>query len=117
YGDRARIQWGYPSAPSVTAFEPPTVPTPREPVAYLEVQVPDGAQIWLEGAKTKQTGTTRLFVSPALNPGEEYTYEVRARWTRDGREVEQTQQVAVHAGDRLHLAFPATPTPELLPAP
>jgi len=118
YGDRARIMWGYPSAPSVTAFEPPTAPTtPPEPVAYLEVQVPNGAQIWLEGSKTKQTGTTRLFVSPPLNAGEEYTYEVRARWTQDGREVEQTQRVAVHAGDRLHLTFPATPKPELLPAP
>ncbi|HEV3255482.1 MAG TPA: TIGR03000 domain-containing protein [Gemmataceae bacterium] len=117
YGDRARLRWTHSPSPAAPV-DPSAVPTPaREPVAYLEVQVPADAQIWLEGAKTKQTGTSRLFVSPSLNAGEEYTYEVRVRWTQDGREVEQVQQVAVHAGDRLHLTFPATPKPEPLPAP
>jgi len=116
YGDRVRHVWTSP--PAAAAVDPSVVPAlPREPVVYLEVQVPADAEIRLDGTTTKQTGTTRLFVSPPLKAGEEYTYEVRVRWTNNGRAVEQVRQVAVHAGDRLRLTFPTTPEPEVLPAP
>ncbi len=90
---------------------------PSSAVAYLTVKVPADAEVWLEGARTKQSGPTRLFVSPPLRPGNQYAYAVRARWQEEGREVEQTQEVAVQPGDRLTVTFPTGPDLEPLPPP
>jgi uncharacterized protein (TIGR03000 family) len=49
--------------------------------AYVEVQVPAAAQLWFEGVRMNQTGTIRDFVSPALQPGRTFTYDIRAQWT------------------------------------
>ena len=90
----------------VGAMAPP--PPGRTGVSLL-VQVPTDAEIWLDGVKTNQTGTSRRFESPALQAGGVYTYEVRARWTEQGRAVEQSQVVLVHAGDQVRVNFPAFP--------
>jgi uncharacterized protein (TIGR03000 family) len=69
--------------------------------ASVRVRVPEKAEIWFEGEKTSQTGAVRNFLSPALERGKNFTYEVRARWTDDaGKVVERTQQVKVRAGGR-----------------
>lgn len=111
-------KWLRPNSP------PPPVPmhvaAPLESngrVAYLLVHVPPDAEVWLEGVLTKQTGATRLFVSPALAAGGQYAYTVRSRWRQDGREVEQTQEVAVQPGERLTVRFPTGPELETLPTP
>ena len=52
-------------------------------------------------AKTTQTGTNRLFTSPPLTPGTNYAYDVRAQWMDNGKPVDRTKSVAVHAGDQL----------------
>jgi uncharacterized protein (TIGR03000 family) len=77
-----------------------------QPIAQFTVEVPAGAEVYLEGVKTRQTGTSRVFVSPPLIPGQQYTYEVRARWTDNGQPVEQTRSLAVMAGQRLSVRFP-----------
>jgi uncharacterized protein (TIGR03000 family) len=87
---------------------------PVDEAVHFVVQVPEGAAIWIDGATTGQTGTTRQFVSPPLTPGRTYSYELRVRWTDAGKAVEQTQSVAVRAGDRLNVVFPLA---EPLPAP
>ena len=75
-------------------------------VATLEVRVPDGAEIWIEGDKTSMTGTMRRFTSPALEPGKSYTYDVKAKWTdSSGKEVERTRTVKVAAGARVGVDF------------
>jgi uncharacterized protein (TIGR03000 family) len=90
---------------------------PVDTAAHLIMQVPDEAEVWLEGAKTQQTGTTRRFVSPPLVPGTEYTYEVRARWTVDGRAVERTKTVVVHAREQVNIDLLTSPDLEILPKP
>ncbi len=66
--------------------------------ARVKVSLPDpDAQVWFEGQLTRQRGTQRGFVSPPLDPGQDYVYDVRARWTENGREVERTQTVRVRA--------------------
>jgi uncharacterized protein (TIGR03000 family) len=86
-------------------------------VAQIVVAVPADAQVWIEGQPTKQTGTSRWFVSPALNKGEEYQYRIRARWREDGKDVEQTQRLAVHAGDNVSVSFPTGGKKEAAGAP
>ncbi len=66
--------------------------------ALLNVRVPDAnAEVWVEGKLTQQRGTWREYESPALNPDKSYTYEVRARWTENGKTVERTKTVPVKA--------------------
>jgi uncharacterized protein (TIGR03000 family) len=92
------------------------VPPPDEPVVLFTVEVPAAAEVTIEGVKCKQTGTSRQFVSPPLVPGKQYAYEIRARWTEDGREVEQTRNLVVTAGERLVVSF-GPPAEGPLPAP
>jgi uncharacterized protein (TIGR03000 family) len=74
--------------------------------ARVNVRVPDpGARVWIEGQLTQQRGERREFVSPALEPGSGYRYEVRARWTENGRDVEQTRSVAVRANGVANVDF------------
>ena len=57
-----------------------------------------------------------------MDPGQEYTYTIQAQWTENGREMKQTKQVTVHAGDRVTVEFrepgakaaPGTGVPETI---
>ena len=54
--------------------------------AMMEIRVPANAEVWVEGDKTSQTGAVRHFVSPTLQTGKTFTYDIRARWTgADGK--------------------------------
>jgi uncharacterized protein (TIGR03000 family) len=72
---------------------------------HVTVRVPAGAEVWFDGTKTRQTGAVREFESPELMRGREYTYEVRARWTQDGKEVSRTRSIEVAAGARKTVDF------------
>ena len=66
------------------------------------------AKTCAEDAKTTPTGAVREFHPPPLTPGKRYTYEIRARWTENGREVTQTRNVPVTAG-RVNVGFRSRP--------
>jgi uncharacterized protein (TIGR03000 family) len=80
---------------------PGPAPVPSSTVALVDVYVPADANLWFEGVRMTQGGTTRRFVSPPLIPGQGYTYEVRASWTENGQEVARDRTVRVQAGDRV----------------
>jgi uncharacterized protein (TIGR03000 family) len=127
------IKW----APSIviTNQHPPArpaghaVPGPEDPeagvpgsAALFRVRLPADAEIWFSGEKTSQRGAHRLFVTPQLEDGRTLSYEVRAQWKQDGKDVVRTRSVTVHAGDRLTLDFlqpapPAEEGPTVLPPP
>jgi uncharacterized protein (TIGR03000 family) len=98
---------------------PAAVPlAPAEgPVAHFTIAVPAAAEVYLEGVKTRQTGTTRQFVSPQLVPGRQYVYEIRGRWIENGREVVQTRNLVVTAGERLFVDLASASPNESLPTP
>jgi uncharacterized protein (TIGR03000 family) len=75
------------------------------------LRVPADAEVWFDGEPTKQTGTLRHFTSPPLTPGKRFVYEIRARWTRDGKPAEETRRLHVHANEWLNLDF-TKPPPE-----
>ncbi len=91
-------------SPSTPAAVSPA-PAVADTAVILSVRVPADAEIWFNGARTHLTGASREFVSPPLTPGHDGTYELRARWEEDGRQVERTRQVTVRAGDRLNINF------------
>jgi uncharacterized protein (TIGR03000 family) len=88
-----------------TQQDPPPVPSglPKldDNAVLIGVRVPENAEIWFDGEKTSQKGTLREFVTPPLDPGQKYTYEIKARWDENGREVTRVRKQEVYAGDRL----------------
>jgi uncharacterized protein (TIGR03000 family) len=88
----------------------------QDPIAHIMVKVPADAEVWFGSGKTQQTGAQREFVSPPLGTGKDYSYEIKARWTQDGKEVVQTRQIDVTAGAWKVVDF-TKPTPEQLEPP
>ncbi len=71
---------------------------PAQAPAILRVTVPEGAKLEIDGMKTTQTSSVRLFESPPLASGKKYSYTVKAIWTENGKEVTREQTVSVQAG-------------------
>jgi uncharacterized protein (TIGR03000 family) len=90
---------------STQAFYPPNAQGNMP--AIIDVQVPADAQITFDGESTNQTGMQRIFRSPALEPGQNYSYEVTARWNESGKDIERTRKVRVRAGERVSVNFMA----------
>ena len=67
----------------------------------IGIRVPENAQIWIDGQKTTQAGTFREFVTPPLESGQRYSYDIKARWTENGQEIVRDRKVTFHTGDRL----------------
>jgi uncharacterized protein (TIGR03000 family) len=71
----------------------------REMPVYVDVLTPAGAEILFDGEKTTQMGSRRLYVSPPIKPGQNYAYQIKAKWNDNGREVIRDRKVTVHAGE------------------
>jgi uncharacterized protein (TIGR03000 family) len=69
--------------------------------AEITLLVPPNAEVWFDGNKTQLTGPERMFRTPPLTPGRDYSYQLRIRWTEGGRSAERQRRVIVHAGDEL----------------
>jgi uncharacterized protein (TIGR03000 family) len=67
--------------------------------AYIDLAVPPDAEVWFQGVKTKQTGEHRRFTSPPLPRGQAFTYDIRVRWSANGKAVTRKNRLTVRAGD------------------
>lgn len=77
----------------------PTAPRPEDQTrATILVRAPADAQVWLEGKQSQQQGTERRFVSPPLEAGYTYSYQVRGQWQENGKSVERTRTIQVEPG-------------------
>jgi uncharacterized protein (TIGR03000 family) len=88
---------------------PPIYYTPTAhlfPEVRFTIHCPDDAEVLVEGQKMQQSGCERTFVSPPLEPGEDYEYTIRARWKDGERAIEQEKKVIVHAGAAFIVRFP-----------
>ena len=73
--------------------------------ALLSVVVPQDARVYVNGLLTQTPGEHRQYISYGLQPGYNYTYEVRAEVTRNGQVQSDTQVVQVRVGQTRDLAF------------
>jgi uncharacterized protein (TIGR03000 family) len=97
--------------PGIVGSSPPVNSGNRPPVAaalasentaHFHVRAPGAdTELWLNGVHTKQTGTDQWYTTPPITPGEKYAYDIRARWTENGKSVELTRTVAVQANERI----------------
>jgi uncharacterized protein (TIGR03000 family) len=100
YGGGAMPEWYYDTTVRLPAEMPQVdgAGVPADLSAHLNVRVPADAEFWVDGTQTKQSGSLRQFVSPPLEAGQDYSYELKARWVENGREVVQTRRIPVFSG-------------------
>jgi uncharacterized protein (TIGR03000 family) len=84
--------------------------TEQETSGTIQVSLPENAQLTVDGRPTTSTSASRLLVTPALEPGYEYYYTLRATLVRDGQTLTQEQRVAVHAGEQTRVTFDFSPS-------
>jgi len=80
----------------------------KKSVGYmtLAMKVPTpGAEVYVEGVKTMQSGTDRTFHSPELEPGTLFRYEVTVRWLERGSIYEIKKVVFGATGDVIPMDF------------
>lgn len=86
----------------------------KEP-ANLKVLLPDArAELTVNGVPTRQAGATRLFVSPPLEPGQDFRYTLTVTWRPNNyTTITRSRKVVVRAGQSLDVdlrqADPALP--------
>lgn len=74
--------------------------------ATLIVNLPANARLSIDGHATRATSAQRIFISPPLEPGRDYVYNLRAEITReDGQPTTTTQQVMVRAGQETRVTL------------
>ena len=100
-----------------TIIVPGTKPMPKsEPVkdpkkasinvpATIVVSLPADARLFVDGTPTTSTSDRRTLVTPGLETGSTFVYEVRAEIVQEGRTVAQTQQVSVRGGETTAVQF------------
>lgn len=71
----------------------------NSPNATIVVTGAKDATISIDGYVTTSTGDTRVLVSPALEAGQVYHYNVKAETVRDGQTVTLNRVVTVRAGE------------------
>ncbi|VTT99164.1 unnamed protein product [Gemmataceae bacterium] len=69
--------------------------------AVLTLEFPAAAEVWVNGKKGDGKPTTEwTLTSPLVKTGTEYTFDVKARWTVNGKTYEYTRTVNVGSGNR-----------------
>jgi len=105
YSDGVQGYAGTPTTSSYQAFYPPSNQTLDPNRAMIRVHVSPDAQVMFNGTPTNQSGPQRVFMTPQLNPGEGYSYEISARWNENGQEQSQTRTVRFQAGKTVEVNF------------
>lgn len=102
YGD----SYGYnPSDQGYTSFY--SGPQEEQNAAHIDVVVPPSAQVFFDGEQTRQQGQFRRFVTPSLDPGQTFTYDIKAVWDENGKKMERDRKVRVRAGQQSSVDFMA----------
>ena len=96
-----------------------TATVATDTTARIHVKVPDGATIWFDGRRTQQGGTDRDYVTPPLETGKTFSYDLQAAWPQGNRLITQTRKIEVTPGGRTEVDFtkPATGEVSTTPAP
>jgi uncharacterized protein (TIGR03000 family) len=73
--------------------------------ATIRVHLPYAdAQLMVDDTTTRQTGTDRVYVSPALEPGMKHVYTIKAVWQPNNyTTITRTRKVTVEAGQELEV--------------
>jgi uncharacterized protein (TIGR03000 family) len=90
-----------PSGSADQAEQTTTVlPQPRSDQGVVAIKLPTtAAVVWIDGNKIDSgLNATRVYTTPDLEPGHNYSYTVKAQWVQRGDNVSQERTVTVAAG-------------------
>jgi uncharacterized protein (TIGR03000 family) len=73
--------------------------------ATITVKLPQGAALFVDDRKSPSAEPVRTFSTPALPPGREFAYVLKAEVTRNGQPETLTQKVPFRAGERVVVDF------------
>ena len=78
--------------------------------ATIVVDLPEDAKLTFNDDATESTSARRVFTTPDLEDGKEYSYTLKAEIVRDGRTQVVTREVTVRAGEEteVKVEFPST---------
>ena len=84
----------------------------RKAPAKLIVNLPADAKLYVDGKQTKSTTGQRVFVTPNLPAGRDFSYELKVEIEQDGEPVTWTKTATVRAGEttRITLTVPTSLT-------
>jgi uncharacterized protein (TIGR03000 family) len=99
-----------------TSYVAAPVVQPSAGVAYLNVNVPADAKVYLQDQLMTIGGTARRFVTPEMRAGVQHLYTVKVEVVRNGQTVSKTAQATVVAGQEVavEVAFDAQNQKELV---
>jgi uncharacterized protein (TIGR03000 family) len=83
-------------------------------MSKVVVTVPEDAQLYIDGQKSSMTSTERTFVTPKLQVGERYFYDLRAEVVRDGQVKSLNRRVILSAGDIARVDFTELSAPTVV---
>lgn len=78
--------------------------------SQLVVELPEDARLFVDGIEMKTTSNRRVFVTPPLQTGRTYFYDLRAEMQRDGQPVAVTGRVVIRPGQNVRAEL-SEPTP------
>jgi len=73
--------------------------------AKLIVDLPADAKLFIDDRPIQVSSQRPVFVTPTLDAGKTYYYDLRAEIIRDGKPVSDTKRVVFHAGEELRESF------------
>jgi uncharacterized protein (TIGR03000 family) len=92
-------------APAPAPAPKATIETRRVAPATIVVMVPADARLTVDGNATTSATARRVLVTPALEVGSDYVYNLTASVVVDGETVTQTQLVTVRGGRTNEVSF------------
>jgi uncharacterized protein (TIGR03000 family) len=89
--------------------------------ALVIVRLPTDAELTIGGFTSKQRKAVREFDTPPLPPDKKFSYQLKATWREDGKEVTRETTILVRAGETTNVNLleqkPSPPVAEKIPAP
>jgi uncharacterized protein (TIGR03000 family) len=80
--------------------------------ARLTIRLPQNAHLWIQGKEIGNPGAEYTLVSPALESGFNYSYQLKAQWMEGGAQIVRTRAVQVRAGESLNVDLTTEGTTE-----
>ncbi len=84
---------------------PAPQPDKKETQAKVVIDVPATASLYIDGQLMPKKAGTRTFVTPTLQPGQTYYYDIKLVQVEDGREQVQTSRVLLRPGEVVAATF------------
>ena len=81
--------------------------------ARVIVQLPADAKLYADNIQTTLTSGQRTFVTPVLEKGRDFQYQMKVEYQRDGRTVTETKKVVVRADAVVRVDFSESKSVEM----